>query len=109
MASTINYSNFRIYHRRSVSSSKAITLADLHHLHHGRCAVATSHQALATSLRHGRRATVAMSSPEDKVSNNSAFDIVFGKPSAPKELYERIAKESSEVWGPHGDQAGGGR
>jgi hypothetical protein len=33
-------------------------------------------------------------------ASNSAFDIVFGKPSAPRELYERIANDSRESsWG----------
>jgi hypothetical protein len=28
---------------------------------------------------------------------NAAFDIVFGKPSAPKDLYETIARDSSKI------------
>ena len=59
------------------------------------------------TMKIGLRATPSNS---DAASSNQsdAFNIVFGKPSAPRELYERIANESREkllslASGPHAD------
>jgi hypothetical protein len=53
----------------------------------------------ARSAFLGRSGTGAQPSSDDLAAPVSAFDIVFGKPSAPTELYEKIANDSRELHG----------
>lgn len=80
------------------ASSIGTQFKPFHLVGSNRWLIASSYTVKQRFDRQFRRNTVLSStapSGEGAVSN-SAFDIVFGKPSAPRELYERIANDSRE-------------